>query len=234
MSVAIAAVGVTAYSAYQNGENADRSAGNQEKVIEAQNRIAQAQLDMAQEDRDYYEQTYRPLEEEIAANAGVTDAETNQMVAQAGLTTANAMDSANAQRERNLQRMGVNPNSGAYAANTRKNAIAKAVAKANSQNSARAAAEQQDYSEKVAAVGLGKGITSSVGGLMSSAANTYGNSAAGYGMQMQAYGNAAASSAQLGMQIGGAAMASYGENGFDKEKFGNLAIGNYNYGVQKQ
>jgi hypothetical protein len=210
MSVAIAAVGVTAVSAYSSNKNANRSMDQQGDAIASQNAIAQQELDMAKEQYDYYKTTYRPLEEEIVANAGLSSSETNEMITKAGLTTQSAFDSAEASRNRNLQRMGVNPNSGAYAENTRKSAISKAVAKANSQNTARTQAEEMDYNQKVAAVGLGKGLSSSAAGLMSSASSNYANQASAYGLNAQMYGQQASGSAQLGMGIAGAAMGSYG------------------------
>lgn len=225
-AVAAAVVGTSLYASHQQGKQADRAADNQESAIAAQNAIAEREVVMAEDQYQYYKDTYRPLEEEIVANAGLTRAEQQEMVASAGLTTQTAFDSAEAQRNRSVQRMGINPNSGAYASNTRKSAISKAVAKANSQNTARATAEQMDFSQKSAAVGMGKGLPGSAGALLNSASNSYGQAAQGYGMQAQMYGNSAAQSAQLGLTVLGAGM------GADNMKqFGNNLIGNYQTGT---
>ena len=207
---AIGGVALGAISSNKANKNASKSIDQQGDALAAQNAIAQQQMDMAQEQYDYYKTTYRPLEEEIVANAGLSDAEQQEMVTKAGLTTQSAFDSAEASRNRNLQRMGINPNSGAYAENTRKSAISKAVAKANSQNTARAQAEEMDYNQKVAAVGLGKGLPTAAAGLMSSASSNYANQASAYGLNAEMYGKQASSAAQLGMGIAGAAMGSYG------------------------
>jgi hypothetical protein len=220
VGAAIAGVGgaVGLYSANKSSKNANRAMDQQDSAIAAQNAIAQQQLEMAQEQYDYYKTTYRPLEEEIVANAGLSDAEQQEMVTKAGLTTQSAFDSAEASRNRNLQRMGINPNSGAYAENTRKSAISKAVAKANSQNTTRAQAEEMDYNQKVAAVGLGKGLPTAAAGLMSSASSNYANQASSYGLRASMYGQQASNSMQLGLGIAGAAMGSYGSYN-DKGKF---------------
>jgi hypothetical protein len=226
MTVAVTAVGVTAYSAYSSNKNANKSMDQQGDAIASQNAIAQQELDMAKEQYNYYKTTYRPLEEEIVANAGLSDSEQQEMVTTAGLTTQSAFDNAEASRNRNLQRMGVNPNSGAYAENTRKSAISKAVAKANSQNTARTQAEEMDYNQKVAAVGLGKGLSSSAAGLMSSASSNYANQASAYGLNAQMYGQQASGSVQLGMGIAGAAMGAYDDSGnFNQSQFGKNLVG---------
>jgi hypothetical protein len=226
MTVAVTAVGVTAYSAYSANKNANKAMDQQGDAIASQNSIAQQELDMAKEQYDYYKTTYRPLEEEIVANAGLSDSEQQEMVTTAGLTTQSAFDSAEASRNRNLQRMGVNPNSGAYAENTRKSAISKAVAKANSQNTARTRAEEMDYNQKFAAVGLGKGLPSSAAGLMSGASSNYANQASTYGLNAQMYGQQASGSVQLGMGIAGAAMGAYDDSGnFNQSQFGKNLVG---------
>ena len=229
MTAAIAAVGVSAFSAYSSNKNANKSMDQQGSAIAAQNQIAQQQLDMAKEQYDYYKTTYRPLEEEIVSNAGISSAEQQEMVTKAGLTTQSAFDNAEASRNRNLQRMGINPNSGAYAENTRKTAISKAVAKANSQNTARATAEQMDYSQKAAAVGLGKGLSSSSANLMSSASSNYASQASSYGLNAQMYGQQASGAVQMGMGIAGAAMGSYGSYN-DQGKWEGSADGEFNKG----
>lgn len=226
VGAAIGGVALSAVSSYNSSKNASKSIDQQGDAIAAQNVIAQQQMDMAQEQYEYYKSTYLPLEQEIVESAGLSETQQQEMVASAGLTTANAFDSSIAQRERNLQRMGINPNSGLYADNTRKNAISKAVAKANSQNSARAQAEEMDYTQKVAAVGLGKGMSSSVAGLMSSASSNYANQANAYANQASMYGQQASSGMQLGMGIAGAAMGAYGDNGeFSSSAFGKGLLG---------
>ncbi len=218
VGAAIGGVALGAINGNKANKNASKSIDQQGDALAAQNAIAQQQMEMAQEQYDYYKTTYRPLEEEIVANAGLSDSEQQEMVTKAGLTTQSAFDSAEASRNRNLQRMGINPNSGAYAENTRKSAISKAVAKANSQNTARAQAEEMDYSQKAAAVGLGKGLPTAAAGLMSSASSNYANQASAYGLNAQMYGQQASNSMQLGMGIAGAAMGSYGSYN-DKGEF---------------
>lgn len=226
VGAAIGGVALGAISSNKANKNASKSIDQQGGALAAQNAIAQQQLDMAQEQYNYYKTTYRPLEEEIVSNAGLSDAEQQEMVTTAGLTTQSAFDSAEASRNRNLQRMGVNPNSGAYAENTRKSAISKAVAKANSQNTARSQAEEMDYNQKVAAVGLGKGLSSSAAGLMSSASSNYANQASAYGLQANMYGQQASSSMQMGMGIAGAAAGAYDDKGvFSMGSFGKGLMG---------
>jgi hypothetical protein len=226
VGAAIGGVALGAISGNKANKNASKSIDQQGDALAAQNAIAQQQMDMAQEQFHYYKTTYRPLEEEIVANAGISDAEQQEMVTKAGLTTQSAFDSAEASRNRNLQRMGINPNSGAYAENTRKSAISKAVAKANAQNTTRAQAEEMDYNQKVAVVGLGKGLPTAAAGLMSSASSNYANQASTYGLNAQMHGQQASNSMQLGMGIAGAAMGAQNEDGsFNSNQFGKGLLG---------
>ncbi len=226
VGAAIGGVALGAVSSYNSNKNAGKAIDQQGSSIAAQNAIAQQQMNMAQEQYEYYKSTYLPLEQEIVNDAGINETEQHEMVAAAGLTASNSFDSAIQQRDRNLQRMGINPNSGAYASNTRKNAISKAVAKANSQNQARASAKLQDSAERTAMVGLGKGMPSAVGGLMNSASSNYANQANAYANQANMYGKQASGGMQLGMGVAGAAMGAYDDDGkFNSTAFGKGLLG---------
>ena len=225
IGAAIGAVAVGAYSSHKQSKAASKAASSQTQAIESQSEISSRQMDMSDEQYEYYKSNYRPMEEDIVANAGISDDEQKEIVSTAGLNTELAFNSADAGRDRTLQRMGVNPNSGAYAESTRKSAITKAVAKSSAENTARSQAEQMDYSQRVAAVGLGKGVMSSSESLMNSASAGYANQASAYGAQAQMYGQGLSNTMQLGMGIAGAAMNANTSNGFDTSKFGKGLMG---------
>ena len=65
-----------------------------------------------------------------------------------------------AESNRALQRMGVNPNSGRYAALTTGNALSKAAGYSANQNQVQQMAKQQDMNERMQAAQLGLGVGS--------------------------------------------------------------------------
>lgn len=77
------------------------------------------------------------------AQAFDTDARREELAAAAGADVNQAVGNAEQQQTRALARMGVNPNSGKFAAMSNQNAIAKASALAGASNGARTAARQE-------------------------------------------------------------------------------------------
>ncbi len=171
------------YQANKAGKKADRMAAKQ-------GAIADKQMQWGQEDRDYYQQNYRPLEEQMLANL---DIDVNQRVGEAVTATEQQFAGAEAARRRNLGRMGINPNSGRYSGMERSAALGKALARTNSANTARKVARDEQFSRVGNALNFGRGGMNSVGSMMNSAANIYGNIGA------QA-GDAAANSMKFAMQ----------------------------------
>lgn len=76
------------------------------------------QRDFADEQNRYYQQTFKPIEEQMARDAMQYDSEENIARRQgiAGAAVTQAFSNAQQQATRNASRMGINPNSGAFAA----------------------------------------------------------------------------------------------------------------------
>ena len=103
---------------------------------------------------------YKPQLEYIAENAGVSGAELSSNLANAGAQYNASYDAMMADANRDLQRMGVNPNSGRYAAMTTGNALSKAAGYSANQNQVQQMSKQQDMNERMQAAQLGLGVGS--------------------------------------------------------------------------
>jgi len=169
--------------AHSAGKRADRMASKQ-------GAIADQQMEWSKEDRAYYEEHYRPLEEKMLENL---DVDVNQRVGEAITTTEQQFAGAEAARRRNLGRMGINPNSGRYQGMERSAALDRSIARTNSGNMARNLARAEETSNIGNALNFGRGGMNAIGGMMNNASSVYSD----IGTQ---YGNAAANSMKFAMQ----------------------------------
>lgn len=98
----------------------------------------QTQRQFAQEQQAYYNRTFRPIEEQMARDAMNYDSASNISRRQgiAGAAVTQAFSNAQQQSARNLSRMGLNPNSGAFAATNARLANAQALATAGARTGA--------------------------------------------------------------------------------------------------
>jgi len=163
------------------------------KVADAQLASMTQQDALSKEYADYNRETFRPLEKSIVADAQNYDtaerreAEAGTAVADVGIQAANARQ----QVERNQQRMGVNPNSGAAVALTNQLSLGEAAAKAGAANTARKNVETIGFARKMDAAGLGRNLASNSSTAASVALNA-GNSATGNASAPVAQGQSAA------------------------------------------
>lgn len=102
----------------------------------------------AQADREYSLERRGKLsgqQDQLIQDASDFNSESKQaeLAAKAGADVNTAFGNSEAQQMRSLSRMGVNPNSGKFAASSNQNAIAKATALAGATNNARTAARQE-------------------------------------------------------------------------------------------
>ncbi|MBO9483804.1 hypothetical protein [Salinisphaera sp. G21_0] len=149
---------------------------------------------------------YRPQLEHIADNAGVSGAELSNALADSGARYNANYDAMMAESNRALQRMGVNPNSGRYAAMTTGNALTKTAGYSANQNQVQQMARQQDMNERMQAAQLGLGIGSQganmynqMGAQMQSAQQFY-DQMGEQARQFNASGKLQANNQQLQMQ----------------------------------
>lgn len=140
---------------------------------------------------DYYnynKSTFRPIEESLAeeAESGTSRYDTNtgvrtnveQEASRAAADVASAGANADAQGERALLSMGVNPNSGKFAAMKVGLGLTKAAMKAGAQTNARQKAVAMDYAKRLDITGMGRGLPGASQGAYGIALNA-GNSAVG-------------------------------------------------------
>jgi len=139
------------------------------RAAELNEQVSTAQLaSMKQNDaisKDYYDYqtgTFRPMEKQIVADAQNYDT-TARREEKAGQAVADVGMQAELGRQANvrqMQRMGVNPNSGRMMAMGNQMALGEAVAKAGAANKARDAVETQGFARKMDAASLGRGLAS--------------------------------------------------------------------------
>jgi hypothetical protein len=131
-----------------------------ERVANQQMASQEQQMKQAQEYYDYQQNTFRPVERGLVAQAQEYDTEANRerLASQAASDTARAFGTAEGMTSRNLARRGVGPGSGNAMALQNQNTLALASSRAGAMTGARNQAEQIGYARKLDAVGLGRGL----------------------------------------------------------------------------
>lgn len=182
------------------------------------NQVTQQQLDAskqaqqwATEDRDRYNNTFKPMQDEFIDTAKNWDsAERQQKLADEA--KADVLTNASQQRqasERAMSSMGVDPTSGRYAGVDRAGELSTTLAAAGAQNTARNTVRNQAVAMKADAINMGSGLAvnpaASLGLSSSTGSAAYGTTAAnnaqaagnasimgnGYQAAMSGYGNQA-------------------------------------------
>jgi hypothetical protein len=130
------------------------------RIAESQIGTQEALTRMAEEDRDYSMQTFRPVEQALVRRAQEFDTEAyrEQMASQAAADAARAFGNMQAQTTRGLGRLGVAPNSGAMQSQLNTNSLAAASQRAGAMTGARQQAEQLGYARMLDASGLGRNL----------------------------------------------------------------------------
>jgi hypothetical protein len=201
----------------------ERAAALNERVSSAQLAAMDQNNTISKDYWDYQKNTFRPMEQSIVADAENYDtterreSRAAQAVADVGMQSEIARQS----NMRQMNRMGVNPNSGKMMAMSNQMALGEAVAKAGAANRARSMVETQGHARKMDAANLGRGLASSQATSAGVAMNA-GNSAINAGGQTLVQGNQAANMMGKGFTTAGSLMQSSGN------LFGNQA------GIQNQ
>lgn len=164
------------------------------KVADQQLASMQQQDALSKEYADYNRETFRPLEQQIVADAQAYDtperreAEAGTAVADVGIQADNARNAA----ARSQTRMGVNPNSGAATSMVNQLSVAEASAKASAGNAARKNVETIGFARKMDAAGLGRNLSSNSSTAASVALNAGNSATANAGAPVQQAQSAAA------------------------------------------
>ncbi|CAN7467953.1 hypothetical protein LJR175_003124 [Variovorax sp. LjRoot175] len=135
------------------------------EVSNAQIEQMRQQTDLTRQANEDYRTTYRPLEQEIVADAKNYDTP-ERRAAEAAAASSDVERSIAAQRGatmREMERAGVNPASGKTVAMQGTMDLGAARAKAGAANSASKAVEQIGYARRMDAANLGRNIASSQG-----------------------------------------------------------------------
>lgn len=139
---------------------ANRALGVSESNAQKSQELTNYQLGLMKQNDARYQNVAIPFEDQLLSdvNRFDSDAYKQQQVDQAQADVNAAFSNANQQQMRGLSRMGVNPNSGKFAAMTNQNSMAQATALATAANKTRQAAEQVGLSTKMQMYGGMKGL----------------------------------------------------------------------------
>ena len=196
-----------------------KAAAMNEKVSGAQLDALNTNTALANDYANYAKTTFRPMEQAIAADANSfnTPERAAQAVGKAQADVNAGFGNAQAQQQRAMSRMGVNPSSGRAMAMQNQTSIAQAAALAGASNKARTDTETLGYARKMDAANLGRGLAS--------------NQATSMGVALNA-GNSATANAGLTLSQGNQAAAQMGQ-GFTTAGNLNQSAGNL-YGQSAQ
>lgn len=133
-----------------------------QQISQAEINMMEANQQRADEYANYERSTFRPLERSIVADAASfdTEAKREELAGKAAADVNMAFTNARGQENRALERMGVNPNSGRFAALNSQLTLGQTAALAGAKNQARENAEQMGFARKMDAAGLGRGLAS--------------------------------------------------------------------------
>ncbi len=148
-----------------------------------QRAMMKQQMDQAQDYYRYQQDTFRPLEQQMVADARAynTDAKREQLAGQAAADAGRAFATTQAASQRNMASMGVNPNSGRYAGANAANNLGLAATKGAAMNQTREKAEMLGLARMESAAALGRGLPGNSTAAYTGALNA--GNAAGNNMQ---------------------------------------------------
>lgn len=131
-----------------------------EGIGQAQIAAQTQQMEQAQDYYNYMQDTFRPVEQSLVAQAQDfnTDAYRQQKAAEASAAASRAFATARESNARSLAARGVNPNSGAARGMGTATQLQEGLARAGGMTSARQQAEQMGYARMIDAAGLGRGL----------------------------------------------------------------------------
>lgn len=130
------------------------------EIAAGQQQAQQEQLRQAQDYYNYQTQTFRPVEQGLVrqAQAFNTEAYRNQLASQAAADAGRAFGLTQAANQRAMASMGVNPNSGRFAALQNQGAVSLAAQRAAAMTGTRQQAEQMGWARQMDVTGLGRGL----------------------------------------------------------------------------
>lgn len=144
-----------------------------EGIANQQMAAQEQQMAQAQDYYNYMQDTYRPVEQGLVAQAQNfnTDAYRQQMAQQASAASARAFDQSQAMTNRSLAARGVNPASGAARGANTATMLQQTAMRTQGMTGARQQAESLGYARMLDAAGLGRGLAGASTAAYGSATN---------------------------------------------------------------
>ena len=182
-------------------EQYDRTAPMLERIANQQMSAQDEQMAQARDYYNYQQDTYRPLERGLVADAQRfnTEAYRNDLASKAAADAGVAFGQSQAMNQRAMAAMGANPNSGRFAGMQQASGLAQAATRANAMTGARMQADQMGYARKLDAAGLGRGLAGASSAAYGGATNA--------GSQAGINAQSAGSNYMLGMGQGAGTIA---------------------------
>lgn len=182
-------------------EQYDRTAPMLERIANQQMSAQDEQMAQARDYYNYQQDTYRPLERGLVADAQRfnTEAYRNDLASKAAADAGVAFGQNQAMNRRAMAAMGANPNSGRFAGMQQASGLAQAANRANVMTGARTQADQMGYARKLDAAGLGRGLAGASAAAYGGATNA--------GSQAGINAQSAGSNYMLGMGQGAGTIA---------------------------
>lgn len=176
-------------------------------IMDRQMDIAERQDERAEYIFDRYQKRYVPVEDRLIDSLDEIPT-ADEAAGAAGTDVAAGFDKAGEIRDRNLRRMGVNPNSGAYRGSERALEIERAKADTGARTGARRYVRDEKFRKLGTVASMGRGLPGTAAGFsgqaqagLSDVATGYGRLATQAGNVAQGYGTAVGTG--LGMIAGG-------------------------------
>ena len=157
-----------------------------EQVVNQQLDIGAKSAALSQDYTDYMKGTFRPIEQALAGEAATAGgaADQEKLAGEAGVDVATSFEAGRGAQLRDMQRVGVNPNSGAYLSADTSSRVMEAASRAQAMNNARTQAKNLGWAKKMDVANVGRNLPS--------------NQATSAGIALNA-GNAAVSNAAVPM-----------------------------------
>lgn len=193
------------------------------RVTEQQLGLATDQADWARQDRDRYNNTFRPVETAYIKEATnyATDARQRQAASEARTDVRTAARTARAADERASASMGISPASGRFAGIRAETNMNTTLAEAGAANTARQAVRDKGLALKADVVNLGRGLPA--------------QAAAGAGSSVAASGTALSGNQATNAQaLAAPSIVSQGYSGAMQGYSGMGSTLNQQYGIQSQ
>lgn len=192
-----------------------------QRVAAQQMAAQEQQMTQAQDYYDYQQQTFRPLERGLVADAerfsteGYREQQAREAAAAAGRAFGITQDAAS----RAAASRGVNPNSGAGMALQSQNMLGLAAGRANAMTGARNLAEQTGFARRLDVTGLGRNLA---GASTAAYSGATGAGSAGINTSMAAGNQYQGGMAQAGTTMGNIATGQAGMYNAGQDRQGEM------------